>query len=224
MSSKSAQRARARELAAQYIEKRDPTGWFEPLYREARSGRVTIPWADGMPNPNLTEFWAQKNISIPVGAAVVIGCGLGDDAEWLSQRGFTTTAFDISPSAVGGARERFPKSNVRYVVADLLNPPGEWIGQFDFVLESYTLQVLPSSLRKRAAKRIADLTRPGRLALVITRAREEADPLGQMPWPLTRRDLDQIAAAGLTEISFEDYYDSESPRVRRFRALFEKTG
>jgi trans-aconitate methyltransferase len=177
-----------------------------------------------MPNPNLTEFWAQKNIAIPMGAAVVIGCGLGDDAEWLSQRGFTTTAFDISPSAIRGARERFPGSRVRYVVADLLNPPTEWMGQFDFVLESYTLQVLPSPLRKQAAKRIADLIRPGRLALVITRARDEAEPPGHMPWPVTRREMDEIAAAGLTEISFEDYYDDESPRVRRFRALFEKTG
>lgn len=223
MRSEGAQRARARKLAAQYIEKGDPTGWFEPLYREARSGRVTIPWADGMPNPNLTEFWAQKNIAIPIGTAVVIGSGLGDDAEWLSQRGFMTAAFDISCSAIRGARERFPESRVRYAVADLLNPPDEWIGQFDFVLESYTLQVLPASLRKQAIQRIADLVRPGGFALVIARAREAAEPPGHMPWPLTRSEMNEIAAAGLTEISFEDYYDSESPRVRRFRALFEKT-
>lgn len=222
MSSEDSQRTRARELAARYLDKGNPTGWFEPLYREAHSGKVIIPWADGMPNPNLTEFWAQKNVTIPIGTAAVIGCGLGDDAEWLSHRGFTTTAFDISPSAVQGAMERFTGSRVRYVVADLLSPPDDWIGRFDFVLESYTLQVLPSSLRKQAIQRMADLIRPGGFALVIARAREEAEPPGHMPWPLTRREIDEIAATGLTKVSFEDYYDNESPYVRRFRALFEK--
>ena len=43
-----------------------------------------------------------------------------------------------------------------------------------------------------------------------------------MPWPLMRRELDEFAAAGLREKSFEDFFDKESPPVRRFRATYVK--
>jgi hypothetical protein len=44
-----------------------------------------------------------------------------------------------------------PEELVDYVVADALAPPAEWAGAFDFVLGSYTLQVLPPGLRAAAA-------------------------------------------------------------------------
>jgi hypothetical protein len=41
-----------------------------------------------------------------------------------------------------------------------------------------------------------------------------------MPWPLTRHELDTLTQAGLIEVSFEDYFDNETPPVRRFRVLY----
>jgi hypothetical protein len=44
-----AERKRARELASNFIERGDPLGWFDPLYREARKtgsscrGRIWLP-------------------------------------------------------------------------------------------------------------------------------------------------------------------------------------
>jgi hypothetical protein len=46
-------RGRARELAAQFNQQGDPTGWFDVLYREAEEGVSEIPWADRGVNPNL---------------------------------------------------------------------------------------------------------------------------------------------------------------------------
>ena len=216
-------RARARALAAEYLAKGDPTGWFEQLYQEAERGQTTIPWADLRPNPNLVEFWAYHPIPAPGKTALKIGCGLGDDAEQLAAWGFQTTAFDISESAIRACHKTFPGTRVRYVAADLLNPPPEWIGQFDFVLESYTLQVLPPSLRESAIRSVVDFLRPGGRLLLIARGRDEQDPEGQMPWPLTRRELDAVVHSGLREVSFEDYFDeNESPPARRFRVLYEK--
>lgn len=62
----------------------------------------------------------------------------------------------------------------------------EWNGSFDFVFESYTLQVLPADIRRKAIARISDLVAQGGKLLVITRGRESSDPEGNMPWPLTR--------------------------------------
>ena len=207
-------RSRARELAAQSRLSGDPTGWFEQLYQEQEQGLSIVPWADLKPNPNLLPFAGAGK------SALTVGCGFGDDAEQLAAWGFETTAFDVSPTAVRAARKRFPESHVRYETADLLHPPQEWTARFDFVLESYTLQVLPPALRPDAIRSLASFVKKGGMMLLIARGRDEDDDEGRMPWALTRRELDLFRELGLRENSFEDYFDNESPPARRFRAIF----
>jgi len=216
-------RARARELAAEFHRKGDPTGWFEPLYQEGEAGKSTVPWANLRPNPLLLDFWSAHPQQTTRKAALTIGSGLGDDAEQLATWGFHTTAFDISETAIRASRKRFPNSTVDYVSANLLDPPSAWRRTFDFVFEANTLQVLPADLRARAIDNIAGFLRSGGLLLIIARGRESSEPEGQMPWPLTRAELSAFTAAGLEKISFEDLLDSEDPgepAVRRFRALY----
>ena len=215
-------RATARGLARRYVAEGDPLGWFEALYATAGGDPSTIPWADLSPNPSLVSWLDEQGVTGPGRKALKIGCGLGDDAEELSRRGFDTTAFDISPTAVSWCRRRFPESTVHYVEADLLRPPAEWAGGFDFVLESYTLQVLPSELRGEAMRRAMDFVAPGGTLLAITRGQEPDEAEGAMPWPLTRREMAVFEEAGLAELSFEDYLDDESPPVRRFRAAYRR--
>ncbi len=219
-------RARARELAAEFHRKGDPTGWFEPLYQEGEAGKSTVPWANLRPNPLLLDFWSAHPQQTAGKTALTIGSGLGDDAEQLATWGFQTTAFDISETAIRASRKRFPNSTVDYVAANLLEPPSTWRRTFDFVFEANTLQVLPADLRARAIENIAGFLCPGGLLLVIARGRDLSDPEGQMPWPLTRAELSAFTAAGLEQISFEDLFDSEDPAepaVRRFRALYRFT-
>jgi hypothetical protein len=111
---------------------------------------------------------------------------------------------------------------VDYRVADLFDAPGDWRRQFDLVVEAYTLQVLPSALRARAIGLIGEWVCVGGLLCVIARGRSESDPPGQIPWPLTQREVRSFATAGLECGSFEDYMDREEPAVRRFRALFSR--
>ena len=153
-------------------------------------------------------------------SALVVGSGLGDDAEQLAAWGFRTTAFDISETANRNTRKRFPNSAVDYHVANLLDPPAHWRGQFDFVFEANTLQALPAALRPQAMKNVAAFLRPGGLLLVIARCREPSDLEGQMPWPLTRSEISAFTALGLEELSFEIVQDIDEPDVRRFRVLF----
>ena len=118
--------------------------------------------------------------------------------------------------------DRVPESTVRYVEADLFNAPSEWTAPFDVVLESYTLQVLPSGLRTAAIAKISEFVAPGGFVLFITRAREELDSPGAMPWPLTRREANGFVQNGFIEVYFEDYIDKENPPVRRFRACYQR--
>jgi SAM-dependent methyltransferase len=217
-------RNRARELAQTHVAQGDAIGWFEPLYAEAQGNAERVPWADLKPNPNLIDWLDREAIHGHGRTALVVGCGLGDDAELLASRGFRVTAFDVAPSAVAWCQRRFPKSSVRYAEADLLSPPKEWSGGFDFVVEAYTLQVLHGAeLRGKAIRHLARFPTQGGTLLVICRGRESADPEGQMPWPLLRDELTAFEKCGLTEIQFEDFWDQhESPAVRRFRALYSR--
>lgn len=213
------QRAIAREIAHKHLVAGDPLGWFEDLYSIAGEDTSIIPWADLSPNPNLVDWLNQRDPGAS-GLALKVGSGLGDDAEELARRGYHTTGFDISKTAVTRSRERFPYSAVSYVVADLFSAPSDWNGCFNFVLESYTLQVLPPYLRADAIRYIASFVAPGGTLLVIARGREPNEPEGKMPWPLTKEELALFQTHALKEIYFEDYMDNKEPLVRRFRASY----
>jgi 2-polyprenyl-3-methyl-5-hydroxy-6-metoxy-1,4-benzoquinol methylase len=214
---------RARQLAQEFNDRNDPTGWFEQLYREAAEGKGEVPWIDLRPNVNLINYAAQRPLQGEGKRALVIGSGFGDDAEQLAAWGFAVTAFDISETAIRRARERFRESKVTYVAADILHTPAQWRAAFDFILEVYTLQVLPPDPRQIAIANLAAMLRPRGEILLIARGRAPHDSPGQMPWPLTKEeDLPAFAHAGLTEISFEDFPDPESPEIRRFRVLYRR--
>jgi SAM-dependent methyltransferase len=213
-------RATARRIAHDHLQRGDALGWFEELYKTANGEPGIIPWADMAPNRSLLE-WLEKGRIAPAGkSALVVGCGLGDDAEELARRGMAVVAFDISETAIAWCRRRFPGSKVEYLRADLFNAPQAWFRRFDFVLESYTLQVLPAELRERAIRRIARFLSPGGTLLVICRGRDPENDPGNMPWPLTKSELALFRSCGLTEMGVKDYFDRESPPVRRFRGEY----
>jgi SAM-dependent methyltransferase len=210
----------ARKLAKEFIEKGDSLGWFEALYAEGDASK--IPWADQKVNPNFEAWLPQRQLQGRGKKALKIGCGLGDDAERLVELGFGVTAFDISPTAIDWCRRRFPQSKVRYLVQDLFQAPEEWKGAFDFVLESYTLQVLLPDRRKAAIQSISRFVTPGGMLLVIARGRKPEEPKGEMPWPVVREELKEFEACGLQEVNFEEYVDKEDPPVRRFRVEYRR--
>lgn len=217
-------RTRARELAREYSQKGDSLGWFDALYREAEQGKSVVPWDDREPNSQLIEYWRAHPMNGSGKSAVVVGCGLGEDAEQIAAWGFFTTAFDISPTAIKAAKARFPKSAVEYEAADLFRAPSRWRHAFDFVFETNTLQALPAGMRPEAIGRVASFVKPGGLLLVIARGREESDPEGELPWPLSRADLAGFERVGLRQLSFEVLLEAdEDPRYkRRFRVAYNR--
>jgi SAM-dependent methyltransferase len=140
----------------------------------------------------------------------------------VASLGFDTVAFDVAPSAITGALRNHPRSTVEYLTADLLTPPDGWVGEFDLVVEVYTIQVLTGGARRRAIEHLARLVAPGGRLLVIARARDESDPPGQMPWPLTRADIESFQVYGLSPVSIVDFLDPQEPDVRRWKAWWTK--
>ena len=188
---------------------RDPddeaTGWFERLYVSADQGEATVPWDVETPQQVLVDWARERRLDGRGRSALVVGCGLGRDAEFIAALGFETVAFDISPTAIRNAKRRHPESKVRYVVADLLEPPDEWRGAFDLVVESITVQSLPRRLRKEATAAASAMVASGGTLIVVSGVLgEEEDPDDGPPWPLTRAEIEAFSTADLTPVRIEE--------------------
>lgn len=213
-------RQRMRDLALPYIEAGDATGWFERLYSGAAGDPAVIPWADLKPTPGAVAWCEREQVDGAGRRALVVGCGLGDDAAYLADRGFLVTGFDISESAIAWCRKRYADRPMQFDQGDLFSPPRGWVAGFDFVLEVNTLQAMPPRTRAGAVRPLGTLVAPGGRLLVVARGRDAADPEGELPWPLTREELTPLRDDGLIEERFEDFLDDEDPPVRRFRISY----
>lgn len=188
----------SRRLAAESLAVDDPTGWFERLYTAADAGEAVVPWDRGGPHPLIVE-WAEGRAAGE--RALVVGAGLGFDAEYIAGLGFDTTAFDISPTAVRQAQAR--SASVHYRTADLLDPPAQWRGAFDLVVESLTVQSMPVGPRAQAIRNVAGFVAPGGTLLVVAFAKDAFDEdFEGPPWPLSRADIEAFGD-GLEAVTVE---------------------
>ena len=154
--------------------------------------------------------------------AITIGCGLGDDAEALAERGYDTVAFDISPSAIVMCRQRYPTSTVDYRVADLLDLPAQWGRRFDLVYECNTIQILTGQNRVRALETIAELAAPGGEIIVSCRSRSSDDMSETFPIALDKVEIGGFVRVGLSESFFIAYDDDQDPPVPHFFAVYTR--
>ena len=170
---------------------------FEAIYAGAEAGGAKPPWDYGAPRPQLVEWAEAQDLAGGGREALVVGCGYGADAEFLASLGFRTTAFDFAPTAIAGARRKYPASQVNYLVADVLDLPGEWQGRFDLVVESLTVQSMPPEQHSIAAGNIAALVAPEGTLLVLATTREEHSDVKGPPWPLSRAEVETFADGDL---------------------------
>ena len=205
--------------------KGEPFGWFDELYENANRQSEDVPWARMEPHPKLVE-WVANRPDVN-GKALVVGCGLGDDAEWLDEIGFDVTAFDISKSSIDWCRERFPHSSVNYCVSDLFAPPKNWINEFDLIVEIHILQVIPENLRDQAAEKMSLFLNDNGHLLCIGRLLEmgvEEQPTP--PWPLGQVWLESrfqhLKLVNFTRFISENNNVGDFPPLPRFIAAWKK--
>ena len=215
-------REHTKKLAAKFLEKGDATGWVDALYKEAAGNNEHIPWADLEPNKFLVRFAEKTNLRGGGRSALVVGCGLGDDARFLHDLGFKVTAFDISETAVEWAKKLHAETDIDFHVADLFVPPRGWLGGFEFVLEVYTIQPLPLEMRPQVIDAIANFVAPGGKLLVVTRGREDDEQPLELPWALSRKDLSRFEFNDLKQTHFEEMPGDEDEPVKRFVVEYER--
>ena len=175
---------------------------FEEFYRSVGADLGKLPWAALAPRPQIVAW--LDTLGLAAGRrALVIGCGVGDDAEELARRGYRVSAFDISPTAIRWCRTRFPDSAVDYQVADLLDLPAEWRQAFDIVVEFNTIQSIELGRRRDVLAAIAATVAPRGLLFVRAALRPDGAPALTRPWPVSRAELADFAEVGLRAVSFD---------------------
>lgn len=207
-----------------------PLAWFEPLYARADGNPALIPWAHLRPHPLLESWLDQPGLEVADADTLVVGCGLGDDADELARRGCRVTAFDLSGTAVAWARDRHgdgpdgARHPIRWEVADLFQPPENWRGMFGLVVEVRTIQSLTAELRDAAMQAIAGFVGTGGFLLhigLLATSAEAAEEVEGPPWPLAPAELVAYEAAGLERLALE-HPSVGDDRTMEIRATFRR--
>jgi len=190
------------------------SAWFDGLYEENKESHENIPWARQAVNPLLQSYLDEEVVH--QGKALVIGCGLGDDAMALAEVGYDVTAIDVSQTALDLAKERFPDANITFKKQDIF----EYDEAFDFVFEAFTIQSLPVEFREQMITAVANTVKVGGKLLIVAHKREEE--FEGPPWPLTQEEVDRFKKEGLTELSQQIHTEESKISNTRFRVLYKR--
>lgn len=212
---------RVKSLASEAQAQNQPYAWFEPLYAQANGNADQVPWAKSTAHPYL-QMWLPEQPQPPAHSkALVIGCGLGNDAEALQAHGYQVTAFDVSPTAIAWCHQRFPHSAVDYQVADLFHLDPSWNQAFDLVYECRNIQALPIPLRQQVVGAIAPLVAKTGQLLVVTRIRLDEQECEGPPWPLSPFELAEFENYGLVETDRATFVEGETVTVQQARIIYQ---
>jgi 2-polyprenyl-3-methyl-5-hydroxy-6-metoxy-1,4-benzoquinol methylase len=186
------------------VDNNRPSDWFESLYASSNHEGEGVPWADLKVHDDLARFCAMSSIDAQGKKALVIGCGLGDDAHYLETLGFEVSAIDVSKSAIAICKERFVDKSIDFHVADLFERQIHLENQFDFIVEIYTIQALPPEHQVSIATNITKfLAKNGKL-LVVSYIQEDIGKFEDgPPWPLHKTFFKHFKNAGLTLLQKE---------------------
>lgn len=204
-------------MKAKFMSIEKSNDFFESIYKQSQGDEEKIPWATLQTNKYLAEYLEQH---IGESKAVVIGCGLGDDAVALAEAGFDVTAIDVSQTAIDWCKERFGHTDVNFRVQDIFELPEEMLGQYDFIFESRTIQSLSLEFRNKIIGAISSLMAPDAKALIIADGKRESETHEGPPWPLTSNELRLFENHGCKELEFS-IFDGERSSLK-FRALYQK--
>jgi len=174
--------------------------WWEHHYQDHKTGHDA-------PSPQLVT----EVTGLPIGTALDAGCGRGADALWLARQGWRVTAVDVSPTAIGNARDLAAGHDISWVVADLTRwePPE----RYDLVVSQYVHPTVPFG---EFVARLAESVAPGGTLLVV--GHDHADEHSAAHAPARASiDLDAVTGALTTELWDVEVAETRTRQHARMR-------
>lgn len=119
----------------------------------------TPPWV-GQARSELVQL-VESGELLP-GRAIDLGCGEGDNAIFLAQRGFQVTGIDFSAAAIDKARAKARETSVEVeFLVDDLTRLSSVTGQFDLIVDYGTFDDLSVKDRAAYVDQVIPLAKPG---------------------------------------------------------------
>lgn len=146
------------------------------------------PFDLGEPAKALSDISAQLKLNKC--RVAVPGSGKGHDAAFFARQGHIVTGFDVSPSAIEEANQRYGDiPNLKFELMDVLNPKPEYLGQFDMVFEHTCYCAIPPSRRNELLQNWKKLlTEHGHvLGVFFAMDKRFGPPYGGSEWELRER-------------------------------------
>ncbi|HZT81793.1 MAG TPA: methyltransferase domain-containing protein [Gemmataceae bacterium] len=145
------------------------------------------PWDSGRPSAELLR--TIEEIKLQPCQAIDLGCGTGTNVIHLAKLGFSVTGLDISPLAAERARRAAAAAgvNARFLAADLLRPPPEIGGPYDFFFDRGCYHAVRRGDVNGYLKTLEQITAPGSLGLVL--AGNAREPMQEGPPVVTEEEI-----------------------------------
>jgi SAM-dependent methyltransferase len=157
-------------------------GSFETMY----SGKA--PWDIGKPQKPMVDVADRIT-----GSVLDAGCGTGDTAIFLAERGCTVTGIDFLEVPIKRAREKAAGQGLKitFLVKDAVTL-ANWSERFDNVIDSGLFHVFSDEDRKKYVAGLTTVLKPGgRLFLLCF---SDQEPGTQGPRRISRKELEDTFA------------------------------
>lgn len=162
----------------------------------------SAPWVIGKPQPAVVELESEEMLR---GEILDIGCGAGEHAIYLAQRGYSIVGIDASQPAIEYAQEnaRNKEITVQFEVADAMSL-GE--NKYDTILDSALFHIFDPLDRIKYVASLKQACRSGGLVCIL--ALSDQGP-GFGP---------EVSEADITE-AFDDGWKVEEVRYCQYTAI-----
>jgi SAM-dependent methyltransferase len=171
----------------------------------AYTGERRAPWDIGRPQP---AFVALADAGEIRSAVLDSGCGSGENALMLAERGLQVVGVDVAPTAIAGARAKAAERGraVEFLVGDVLNL-AEVTGRtgqprFATVIDSGCFHVFDDTERVRYVQSLAAVVRPRGVVHVLCFSDQVPGTLG--PRRVSKAELHSAFADGWTVERIDD--------------------
>jgi len=152
----------------------------------------TPAWEIGRTQKEFTYLESAGEIQ---GLVLDVGCGTGENALYLVERGYDVIGIDIASAAISKARKKAWKRGLHglFLVQDALDLQNLGL-KFDTIIDSGLFHVFSDEARKKFVKSLESVLRIGGMYLMICLS--EHEPPGWGPRRITQAEIESAFCDG----------------------------